>query len=148
MVGANEGKIDSVLLSMESQYEIESVRMKGSLFRMMMPLMKIDRQTRKAFKAMNIEEIVITDFQDEPEQIASKVTVQLTEAFDAEGYVLVQQQESASEEIKVDSYALIEERTVLGMVILSHFPKASFLWIRCAMDIDKLEEMVNAMSPK
>ncbi len=148
-IGANEGKIDSILLSMESQYEIESVRMKGSLFRMMMPLMKIDRQTRKAFKAMNIEEIVITDFQDEPKQIASKVVVQLSEALEATGYMMVQQKEPASdEEVKVDSYALIESEKVLGMAILTHFPKASFLWIRCSMDIEKLEEMVGATIPK
>ena len=149
-IAANEGKIDAALERISSEYEIESVKMDGAFFRMMMPLMKIDRKTRKAFKAMNIKEIVITDFQDEPPHIATKVIAQLTEAVKADGYLTTPQQSdqtSEDEEIKGDVYSLIEGDKVYGLVIITYFPKANFLCIRCDMNVSDLEEMVSAIMP-
>ncbi|HKM12251.1 MAG TPA: hypothetical protein PL115_04385 [Bacteroidales bacterium] len=144
-VGANEGKIDSTLVRLKSEYEIETMRMGGKLLRMMMPLMKMDRQTKKAFKAMNIEEIVIADYQDKSEQIASKVTDEITKALEAEGYVVLPPQEPAQEEVKEEikwaAYTLIEEDMVYGYAILTYFPKASFLLIRCLMNVSELEKL-------
>jgi hypothetical protein len=112
---------------------------------MMMPLMKMDRQTKKAFKAMNIEEIVIADYQDKSEQIASKVTDEITKALEAEGYVVLPPQEPAQEEVKEEikwaAYTLIEEDMVYGYAILTYFPKASFLLIRCLMNVSELEKL-------
>ena len=151
-VGANEGKIDSTLVRLKSEYEIETMRMGGKLLRMMMPLMKMDRQTKKAFKAMNIEEIVIADYQDKSEQIASKVTDEITKALEAEGYVVLPPQEPAQEEVKEEikwaAYTLIEEDMVYGYAILTYFPKAGFLCIRCSMKVSELEEIVNALMPE
>ena len=148
-VGASEGKIDSTLVCLKSEYEIEVMRMGGKLLRMMMPLMKMDRQTKKAFKAMNIEEIVIADYQDKAEQIASKVTDEITKALEADGYVVLPPKESAAEEVKEEvkeeikwaAYTLIEEDMVYGYAILTYFPKASFLLVRCLMSVSELEKL-------
>ena len=155
-VGANEGKIDSTLVRLKSEYEIETMRMGGKLLRMMMPLMKMDRQTKKAFKAMNIEEIVIADYQDKSEQIASKVTAEITKALQADGYVVLPPKESASEEVKEEvkeeikwaAYTLIEEDMVYGYAILTYFPKASFLYIRCLMSVSELEKLADMITHK
>ena len=48
-IGANKGNVDTTLARVSSKLNIESVKMDGSLFKMMMPLMGIDRKTRKAF---------------------------------------------------------------------------------------------------
>ncbi len=151
-IGANEGNVDATLVRVKTEYNIESAKMDGGLFRMMMPLMGIDRKTRKAFKAMNIEEIIITDLKDESEQIASKVIGEITAALEADGYLKEPQQESATdaevEEIKGDVFALVEEEIVRGIAILTYFPKASFLCIRCSMAVSELEKIVSAIMPE
>ncbi|NLB67349.1 MAG: hypothetical protein GX798_02675 [Bacteroidales bacterium] len=151
-IGANKGNVDTTLARVSSKLNIESVKMDGSLFKMMMPLMGIDRKTRKAFKAMNIEEIIITDLKDESEEIISKVIGYITGALEADGYAKGPQQESASEteaeEIKADAFALVEEEIVRGLAIHTYFPKAGFLCIRCSMKVSELEEIVNALMPE
>ena len=156
-LGANEGKIDSTLARLKSEYEIETVRIGGSLLRMMMTLSG-DRQARKAFKAMNIKEIIMTEFQDEPEKIASKVVDKINKALEADGYIIVPPDKSASEEVKEevkekdeikwDAYTLIEGEMVYGYAILTYFPKASFLCVRCSMKVSELEKLVGMIKNK
>ena len=76
------------------------------------------------------------------------MTDEITKALQADGYVVLppksrlrKRSREVKEEIKWAAYTLIEEDMVYGYAILTYFPKASFLLVRCLMSVSELEKL-------